>query len=64
MALLGWVIVLYFPNWLYGVTLVALGRQKLETLGLVLGTLAGLAVAYLTIRTYGATGRRVRDFRR
>ena len=34
------------PNWLYGVTLVALGRQKLETLGLVLGTVVGLAVAY------------------
>ncbi|MCB9130630.1 MAG: hypothetical protein H6647_06745 [Anaerolineales bacterium] len=33
LALLGWVIVLYFPNWLYGVTLVALGRQKLERWG-------------------------------
>lgn len=56
LALLGWVIVLYFPNWLYGVTLVALGRQKLETLGLVLGTVAGLVVAYLTIPAYEAMG--------
>ena len=56
LALLGWVIVLYFPNWLYGVTLVALGRQKLETLGLLLGTIAGLAVAYLTIPAYEAMG--------
>ncbi|MEZ4769878.1 MAG: oligosaccharide flippase family protein [Caldilineales bacterium] len=53
---LGWVILLYFPNWLYGVTLVALGRQKLETLGLLLGTVAGLAVAYLTIPAYEAMG--------
>ena len=56
LALLGWVIVLYFPNWLYGVTLVALGRQKLETLGLFLGTIVGLLVAYLTIPTYEAMG--------
>lgn len=56
LALLGWVIVLYFPNWLYGVTLVALGRQKLETLGLVLGTVVGLAVAYVAIPAYEAMG--------
>jgi len=41
---------------LYGVTLVALGRQKLETLGLLLGTIAGLAVAYVTIPAYEAMG--------
>lgn len=56
LALLGWVIVLYFPNWLYGVTLVALGRQKLETLGLLLGTIVGLAVAYLAIPAFEAMG--------
>ena len=56
LSLLGWVIVLYFPNWLYGVTLVALGRQRLETVGLFLGAAVGLVVAYLTIPVYQAMG--------
>lgn len=46
LASLGWVIVLIFPNWLYSVTLVALGRQKLETLGLALGLAIGFLVTW------------------
>jgi O-antigen/teichoic acid export membrane protein len=45
LIVLGWVIVLYFPNWLYGVTLVALGKQKLETVGLIVGVIVGYIVA-------------------
>lgn len=56
LAWLGWVIVFYFPNWLYSVTLVALGRQKIETLGLALGLAAGLAVAWWAIPRYQAMG--------
>lgn len=56
LALLGWVIVLYFPNWLYGVTLVALGKQKLETLGLAAGLIVGYVVARWTIPTQQALG--------
>ncbi len=56
LAWLGWVVVLYFPNWLYGVTLVALGRQKLETLGLALGLVAGFVVAWWGIPRYQAMG--------
>ncbi len=56
LALLGWVIVLYFPNWLYGVTLVALGKQKLETLGLAVGLAVGYLVARWTIPTQEALG--------
>jgi O-antigen/teichoic acid export membrane protein len=56
LAWLGWVIVFYFPNWLYSVTLVALGRQKIETLGLVLGLVAGIAVAWWAIPRYLAMG--------
>lgn len=56
LAVLGWVIVLYFPNWLYGVTLVALGKQRLETLGLALGLVVGFAVAAWAIPALGAVG--------
>ncbi len=56
LAGLGWVIVLIFPNWLYGVTLVALGRQKLETLGLALGLVIGFLVAWWGIPRHGAMG--------
>jgi O-antigen/teichoic acid export membrane protein len=56
LAWLGWVIVFYYPNWLYSVTLVALGRQKIETLGLLLGLAAGLAVAWWTIPRFQAMG--------
>lgn len=56
LAWLGWVIVFYYPNWLYSVTLVALGRQKIETLGLILGLAAGLAVAWWAIPRYYAMG--------
>ncbi len=56
LAWLGWVIVFYYPNWLYSVTLVALGRQKIETLGLVMGLAAGLAVAWWAIPRYYAMG--------
>ncbi len=56
LAVLGWVIVLYFPNWLYGVTLVALGRQKLETVGLILGVIGGYIVARWCIPYYQAMG--------
>lgn len=56
LAMLGWVIVLYFPNWLYGVTLVALGRQKLETIGLILGVIGGYIVASWGIPRYQAMG--------
>lgn len=56
LALLGWVIVFYFMNWLYGVTLVALGRQKFETLGLAVGLVVGIAVAWWAIPRYQAMG--------
>jgi O-antigen/teichoic acid export membrane protein len=56
LAWLGWVIVFYYPNWLYSVTLVALGRQKIETLGLILGLFAGLVVAWWAIPRYLAMG--------
>ncbi len=53
---LGWVIAIIFPNWLYSVTLVALGRQKLETLGLALGLVIGFFVAWWGIPRYEALG--------
>jgi O-antigen/teichoic acid export membrane protein len=56
LAWLSWVIVLIFPNWLYSVTLVALGRQKLETLGLALGLAVGFLVAWWSIPRYQALG--------
>lgn len=56
LTLLGWVIVLYFPNWLYGVTLVALGKQQLETLGLAIGLAVGFGVARWAIPAQGAAG--------
>jgi O-antigen/teichoic acid export membrane protein len=56
LAVLGWVIVLYFPNWLYGVTLVALGRQALETVGLATGLAVGFVVARATVPDLGALG--------
>ncbi len=56
LIVLGWVIVLYFPNWLYGVTLVALGRQKYETVGLILGVVGGYLVARWAIPRYQAMG--------
>ena len=56
LAVLGWVITIYFPNWLYGVTLVALGRQRLETLGLALGVVAGFVVAWVAIPRLEALG--------
>jgi O-antigen/teichoic acid export membrane protein len=56
LAWLGWVIAIYFPNWLYGVTLVALGRQKIETLGLALGLVIGFLVAWWGIPRYEALG--------
>ncbi|MEA3336845.1 MAG: flippase [Chloroflexota bacterium] len=56
LAFLGWVVVLYFPSWLYGVALVALGRQHLETIGLALGLLVGFLIANWTIPAYGALG--------
>lgn len=56
LAVLGWVIVLYFPNWLYGVTLVALGRQALETLGLAVGLAVGFLVVRWSLPDLGALG--------
>ncbi|MER2598829.1 MAG: oligosaccharide flippase family protein [Caldilineales bacterium] len=56
MATLGWVVALYFPNWLYGATLVALGKQRIETLGLALGLLMGALVAWWGIPRFGALG--------
>lgn len=56
LAVLGWVIVLYFPNWLYGVTLVALGRQATETVGLAAGLAVGFVVARATVPGLGALG--------
>jgi O-antigen/teichoic acid export membrane protein len=56
LAWLSWVIVLNFPNWLYSVTLVALGRQKLETLGLALGLVVGFLVAWWGIPRLQAMG--------
>lgn len=56
LILLGWVIVLYFPNWLYGVTLVALGKQRLETVGLILGVIGGYLVARWGIPRHQAVG--------
>jgi O-antigen/teichoic acid export membrane protein len=56
LAWLGWVIVFFYPNWLYSVTLVALGRQKIETLGLLAGLVVGLAVAWWAIPRFLAMG--------
>ena len=56
LAVLGWVTVLVFPNWLYGVTLIALGRQKLEAIGLTLGLVVASIVAWWGIPRYGAMG--------
>lgn len=56
LAILGWVVVIYFPNWLYGTALVALGRQKVETLGLVLGLAGGFLVARGSVPTLQAAG--------
>jgi O-antigen/teichoic acid export membrane protein len=56
LAWLGWVLVFYFQNWLYSVTLVALGRQKFETLGLAAGLAAGLVVAWWSIPRFQAMG--------
>lgn len=56
MATLGWTVVIYFPNWLYGVTLVALGRQRLETVGLAIGFVIGLLVAWWGIPRFQALG--------
>jgi O-antigen/teichoic acid export membrane protein len=53
---MGWVIVLIFPNWLYSVTLVALGRQKLETLGLALGLAVGFLVTWWGIPRFQSLG--------
>lgn len=49
-------LVFYFQNWLYSVTLVALGRQKFETLGLAAGLAAGLVVAWWGIPRFEALG--------
>lgn len=56
LAWLGWVTVFYFQNWLYSVTLVALGRQTFETLGLAAGLAAGLVVAWWGIPRFQAMG--------
>jgi O-antigen/teichoic acid export membrane protein len=56
LRVLGLVTFLFFFNWLYGVTLVAQDRQRLETLGLVLGLVAGLLVAAWGIPRHGALG--------
>lgn len=56
LAWLGWVIIFYFQNWLYSVTLVALGRQKFETIGLAAGLAAGLLVAWWGIPRFEAMG--------
>lgn len=56
LAWLGWVIVFYYPNWLYSVTLVALGRQKIETMGLLAGLVVGLVVAWWAIPRFLAMG--------
>lgn len=56
LAMLGWVIVLYFPNWLYGVTLVALGRQALETAGLAVGLVVGFLVVRWSLPDLEAVG--------
>ncbi len=56
LRVLGLVTFLFFFNWLYGVTLVAQDRQRLESLGLVLGLAAGLLIASWGIPRYGALG--------
>lgn len=56
LAWLGWVIVFFYLNWLYSATLVALGRQKVETMGLLIGLLLGIAVARWAIPRYLAMG--------
>lgn len=56
LRILGLVTPLFFFNWLYGVTLVAQGRQRLETLGLALGLVVGFAVAWWSIPRYYAMG--------
>lgn len=56
LVVLGWVVVLFFLNWLYGVTLVALGKQQLETLGLAAGLVVGFLVSAWGIPRLGALG--------
>lgn len=56
LRILGLVTPLFFFNWLYGVTLVAQGRQRLETLGLALGLVIGFGVAWWGIPRYAALG--------
>lgn len=56
LRVLGLVTPLFFFNWLYGVTLVAQGRQRLETIGLALGLVLGFGVAWWGIPRYEAVG--------
>lgn len=56
LRVLGLVTPLFFFNWLYGVTLVAQGRQRLETIGLVVGLALGFVVAWWAIPRYEAVG--------
>jgi len=53
LRVLGWAVVFTFPNLLFGAALVALGRQKLETLGLALGLAVGYGVLRVTIDAWG-----------
>ncbi|MCS6845214.1 MAG: oligosaccharide flippase family protein [Caldilineales bacterium] len=56
LRVLGLVTPLFFFNWLYGVTLVSQGRQRLETLGLALGLAAGFLFAWWAIPRLYAVG--------
>lgn len=56
LRVLGLVTPLFFFNWLYGVTLVSQGRQRLETIGLALGLAAGFVAAWWGIPRFYAVG--------
>ena len=56
LGVLGWTIVFFFPNFLFGTVLTARGRQVVETLGLALGLGAGLTAGLALIPSYGALG--------
>jgi len=56
LQLLGWAVLLTFPNLLFGTVLIAQGRQTLETAGLAVGLAAGFLAARWLIPIHGALG--------